>query len=196
MVDRKQQFAVGCVSSTSERPRMNQRIALALAGTASLVFLLGYPIRASDAPVRHSLESDYAFMIGRWKCHVTQAGTPDREVSLEYAWAYDRRILRESMQLGDKLIGEFLTTYDKATDRFKGVGVGGWGGYIVWENRGFNEGHASEIGYMFDSGRMTPVSRSEFERISDRHYVVHDFDASTPSSAGSATDTEDCIKVD
>jgi hypothetical protein len=121
---------------------MNQRIAPVLAGTACLVLLLGYPIRASDAPVRHSLESDYGFMIGRWKCHVTQAGTPDRDISLEYAWAYDRRILRESMQLGDKLIGEFLTSYDKATDHFKGVGVGGWGGYVVWENRGFNEGHA------------------------------------------------------
>ena len=38
---------------------------------------------------------------------------------------------------------------------------------------------------------MTPVSRSEFERISDTHYVVHDFDA-----VGNATDTEDCNKVE
>src|ERR1700733_314524 len=170
---------------------MNQHFALALAGALSLVFLFGDAMPASDVPVRHSLESDYGFMIGRWTCHITQAGTPPRDVVAEYEWAYDKRIMRENMRLGDRLIGEFLTTYDKATDRFKGVGVGAWGGYVVWENRGFHGGHASEMGYVFDSGRMTPVSRSEFDRTSDTHYVVHDFDAGT----GSATDTEDCTKV-
>jgi hypothetical protein len=175
---------------------MKHRFAFALAGPAlSLLFLFGNTIQAGDAPVRHSLESDYGFMIGRWNCHVTQEGAPDRDVSVTYEWAYDRRIMRENMRLGDKLIGEFLTTYDKATDRFKGVGVGAWGSYVVWENPGFHDGHASEKGYVFDSGRMTPVSRSEFERISDTHYIVHDFDADTASSKGAATDTEDCIKV-
>lgn len=94
----------------------------------------------------------------------------------------------------DKLIGEFLTTYDQANDRFKGVGVGAWG-YVVWENSGFHEGRLSEGGYAFDNGRMTPVSRSEFERVSDSHYLVHDFDAGTASRSGAATDTEDCIKA-
>jgi hypothetical protein len=42
---------------------------------------------------------------------------------------------------------------------------------------------------------MRPVSRSEFERVSDTHYVVHDFEAGTASKNGSATDTEDCIKI-
>jgi hypothetical protein len=173
---------------------MNQRIALALARAFSLMFLCCNPIHAGDAPVRHSLESDYGFMIGRWTCHVTQAGTPDRDVSVEYEWAYDKRVLRESMRLGDKVIGEFLTTYDKVTDRFKGVGVGAWG-YVVWENSGFHEGHLSERGFVFDGGKMTPVSRSEFERTSDTHYVVHDFDVGTASSGGTATDTENCIKL-
>jgi hypothetical protein len=172
---------------------MNQRFKLALAG--ALMFVFSSAIHASDAPVRHSLESDYGFMIGHWTCHVTQAGTPPRDVSVEYEWAYDRRILRESMRVGDKLTGEFLTTYDKVTDRFKGVGFGAWGSYVVWENRGFHEGRLSESGFVFDDGRMMPVSRSEFERISDTHYVVHDFDVATASSAGTATDTEDCVKL-
>jgi hypothetical protein len=174
---------------------MHQRLALALAATLSLVLLFGKAIQASESPAGHSLESDYRFMIGHWTCHVTQAGTPDRDIRVEYEWSYDKRVLRESMRLGDKLIGEFLTTYDKASDRFKGVGVGAWGGYVVWENPGFHEGHLSETGYVFDSGRMTPVSRSEFEHISDTHYIVHDFDSGTASSNGSATDTEDCIKI-
>ena len=172
---------------------MSPRLAPALAGT--LLFLFGNACYAADAPIRHSLESDYGFMLGHWTCHVTQAGTPDHDVSVEYEWSYDRRILRESMRLGGKLVGEFLTTYDEVTDRFKGVGVGAWGSYVVWENRGFHEGRLSETGYVFDGGRMTQVSRSEFERISDTHYVVHDFDAGTASGAGAATDTEDCIKV-
>jgi hypothetical protein len=166
---------------------MNGRLTPARAGTLLLLFVFGNCAYAS--PARHSLESDYGFMIGRWTCHVTEAGTPDQDVSVEYGWAYDKRVLRETMRLGDKLTGEFFTTYDKATDRFKGVGIGAWGGYVVWENRGFHDGHLSETGFMFDDGRMTQVSRSEFERIGDSHYVVHDFAAS-----GSATDTEDCIK--
>lgn len=72
--------------------------------------------------------------------------------------------------------------------------VGVWG-YVVWENAGFHEGHLSERGFSFDGGKMTPVSRSEFERISDAHYVVHDFEADSASASGAATDTEDCIKV-
>ena len=118
----------------------------------------------------------------------------DRDVSVEYEWSFDRRVLRESMRLGPKLVGEFLTTYDQTTDRFKGVGVDAWG-YVVWENAGFHEGHLSERGFTFDGGKMTPVSRSEFERISDAHYDVHDFEAGTGSSNGSATDTEDCVKL-
>jgi len=174
---------------------MKTRIALAQIVAFSLVFLFRGTTQATDAPVGHSLESDYGFMIGRWTCHVTQSGTPDRDINVAYEWAYDKRVLRENMRLKDKLIGEFLTTYDKTTDRFKGVGVGGWGGYVVWENRGFHGEHLSETGYMFDSGGMTPVSRSEFERVSDTHYVVRDFDVGPNSSEGAATDTEDCIKV-
>ena len=176
---------------------MNRRFALAFAGALSLAFTFSSAKQTSAAPLRHSLESDYGFMIGRWTCHVTQAGTPDRDVNVEYEWAYDKRILRESMRLADKLVGEFLTTFDQATGRFKGVGIGAWGGYVVWENPGFHDGHLSEIGYVFDSGRMTPISRSEFQRVSDTHYVVHDFDAGagTASSSGTATDTEDCMKV-
>jgi hypothetical protein len=174
---------------------MNLRLAPALAGALCFVFTCGRATAAADAPVRHSLESDYGFMIGQWTCHVTQAGAPDQEVRVTYEWSYDRRVLRENMRLGDKLIGEFFTTYDKAADRFKGVGVGAWGSYVVWENQGFHDGRLSEIGYVFDSGRMTPVSRSEFERVSESHYIVRDFDADIGTSRGAATDTEDCTKA-
>jgi hypothetical protein len=170
---------------------MKHGLTLALAGA---LFVFGNVADAGDAPARHSLESDYGFMIGRWTCHVTEAGTPDRDVSVDYEWNYDKRVLRESMRLGAQLVGEFFTTYDKTTDRFKGVGVGPWG-YVVWENAGFHEGRLSERGFTFDGGKMTPVSRSEFERLSDAHYVVRDFEAGTASGSGAATDTEDCVKV-
>jgi hypothetical protein len=173
---------------------MNQRFHFALMTGFALVFFLFNATQAGEAPARHSLQSDYGFMIGRWTCHVTQAGSPDQDISAEYEWSYDKHVLRENMRAGDKLIGEFLTTYDKATDRFKGVGVGVWG-YVVWENAGFQDGRLSESGFSFDSGRMTPVSRSEFQRISDTHYTVRDFEAGTVAGSGKATDTEDCIKV-
>jgi hypothetical protein len=53
----------------------------------------------------------------------------------------------------------------------------------------------SERGYAFDGGKMTLVSRSEFERVSDTHYVVRDFEPDTAAGNGKATDTEDCVKV-
>jgi hypothetical protein len=34
---------------------------------------------------------------------------------------------------------------DAMPNRFKGVGVGAWGSYVVWENQGFHEGRASEV---------------------------------------------------
>jgi hypothetical protein len=171
---------------------MNKRSYLAVT-ILSLVSLSWDPAQANEPP-KHSLESDYGFMIGAWTCHVTQAGTPERDVSVEYEWAYDKHILRENMRFGDKVIGEFLTSYDKATDRFKGVGIGPWG-YVIWENAGFQEGRLSERGYVFDSGKMTPVSRSEFERLSSTHYIVRDFEPASAASSGAATDTEDCTKV-
>lgn len=170
---------------------MNHRLRLA-AVFFSVIFFVG-AARPSEARVRHSLEADYGFMIGSWTCHVTQAGTPDSDITADYEWAYDKHVLRENMRLKDKVIGEFLTTHDKVTDRFKGVGVGAWG-YVVGENAGFHKGHLTEQGFVFDGGKMTPVSRSEFERVSDTHYVVRDFEADTAAGSGKATDTEDCFK--
>ena len=173
--------------------RLHYALRTALAVLAH-VFIFVNSTPAGEAPARHSLEADYGFMIGRWTCHVTEAGKPDQDITAEYEWGYDKHVLRESMRLQDKLIGEFLTSYDTATDRFKGVGVGVWG-YVVWENSGFHEGRLSERGFVFDGGKMTPVSRSEFERVSDTRYVVHDFEADTAAGSGKATDTEDCTKV-
>jgi hypothetical protein len=176
---------------------MNRRLCFALTKLVGILYFALFFLdvaRANAASERHSLETDYGFMIGRWTCHVTQIGTADQDLSVEYEWAYDKHMLRENMRLGSKLIGEFLTSYDKANDRFKGVGVGPWG-YVVWENAGFNGRRLSERGYAFDGGKMTLVSRSEFERVSDTHYVVRDFEPDTAAGSGKATDTEDCVKV-
>jgi hypothetical protein len=172
---------------------MKHRLSFAVIAVFTVFVIVDCVAQAGEAP-RHSLESDYGFLIGRWTCQVTQAGTPDQQIAAEYEWSHDGHVLRENMSLKGKLIGEFLTTYDKATDRFKGVGVGAWG-YVVWENAGFNEGHLSEHGFVFDSGKLMPVSCSEFERVSDTHYVVHDFEADTAAGNGKATDTEDCTKL-
>jgi hypothetical protein len=174
----------------TRRSNMKQKSSFALAVLSSLAFSWFGVAHASEAQTKHSMEADYGFLIGRWTCHVTQAGTPDQTISAEYEWSFETHILRERMRLGDKLIGEFLTSYDRARDGFKGVGVGAWG-YVVWENAGFQNGHLSERGFVFDSGNMRPVSRSEFERVSDSHYVVHDFEADTATASGKATDTED-----
>src|SRR5215469_15159029 len=98
--------------------RLAAALALLVAGSAS----------AADAPAKRSLASDYGYIIGAWTCHVTQAGQPDQQTRVVFAWAFDGRLLRETVTGADgKPQGEFLTSYDPRSGSFKGVGVGAWG---------------------------------------------------------------------
>jgi hypothetical protein len=168
-------------------------IRLSLMAAAAL-FAAG-SVLASDAPAKRSLAGDYGYMIGAWTCHVTQAGQTDQQTHVVFAWAFDGRLLRETVTGADgKPVGEFLTSYDPRSGSFKGVGVGNWGGYVVWENKGLAGNHSSETGYLFADGMMVPISRSEFEKVSETHYVFRDFDVDASGAKTTPTDTEDCLK--
>jgi hypothetical protein len=150
-------------------------------------------LAAQTAVSAKSMSEEFGVMLGDWRCHVTEAGKPDQTVTAHYEWAYGGTVLREIM--AGEMSGEFFTTYDKQSDSFKGVGFGSWGGYVVWENPGTVGGKSSEVGYLFGAGKMTAVSRSDFERLSPTHYIVHDFMADgADGKKGAATDTEDCTK--
>ncbi len=170
------------------------RFKTSLAALASLLAMSGAPAFAAE-PAR-SLAGDYGFMIGNWKCRVTEAGRPARETRVNFAWAYDGRFLRETVKSPDgKLQGEFLTSYDRRTDSFKGVGVGSWGGYVVWENKGLKGNRSHETGYVFADGKMTAISATEFEKVSQTHYIFRDFDVDASGAKTAPTDTEDCVKL-
>ena len=158
---------------------------------AGVILTAGLVTQAA-APAK-SLSEDYGAMIGNWSCHVTEAGKPDFTIAIHYEWADGGTVLHQTME--GEMSGEFFTTYDKRSGSFKGVGVGSWGGYVVWENPGAVGGRSSEIGYVFGDGKMTPISRSDFEIMSPTHYIVRDFTADTPTGGkGTPTDTEDCTK--
>ena len=160
---------------------------------ASLLAMGGGRALAAGPP--RSLAGDYGFMIGDWTCRVTQRGQADHETRVNYAWAYDGRLLRETVKgLDGKLQGEFLTSYDRRSDSFKGVGVGAWGGYVVWENKGLTGNRSHETGYVFADGKMTAVSATDFEKVSETHYIFRDFDVDATGARASPTDTEDCVK--
>ena len=98
---------------------MKQPFRRVLVGAAFLL-LVGSMARTRRMRQRkHSLESDYGFMIGHWTCHVTRAGPGRSGRQRGVWWSFDKHVLRESMRVGPKLVGEFLTTYEQATDRFK-----------------------------------------------------------------------------
>ena len=142
-----------------------------------------------------SLAGDYGFMIGAWRCQVTQKGQPDQETRVAFEWAYGGRLLRETVKSPEgELQGEFLTSYDPHSDSFKGVGVGAWGGYVVWENKGLSDNRSHETGYVFADGKMTPVSATDFEKVSATHYIFRDFDVDKSGARAAPTDTEDCVK--
>jgi len=172
-----------------------QAFALILAG----IFVSAYSTAATPGATPavptgavHSL-SEFDFLIGDWTCRNTEAGKPDVRASVQFGWMYDKKVLKEVVT-APGYSGEFLTTLDKKTNTFKGVAVDSFGGYIVWENPGMKNKVSSEVGYLFADGRLIPVSRSDFERVSDTHYVIRDFGPDTDAGKGRATDTEDCTK--
>lgn len=146
------------------------------------------------APAPHAL-SEMAPFIGRWDCTVTEAGRPTSHMSAVYDWLYDGKALREIIT-APGYSGVFTTTYDRRSNSFKGVAVGSDGGALVWENAGFTDNRASEIGYVFGAGRLVPISRTDTEIVSATHYIIRDFGPDTATGArGPSTDTEDCTKL-
>jgi hypothetical protein len=138
--------------------------------------------------------SDLAFMIGDWRCAVTEAGKPATHSSVKFEWIYDKNVLKETV-VSPAYSGQFMTTIDKKSNTFKGVAVGNDGSYVVWESPGLKDNKSSEVGYVFSNGQLIPVSRSDFELKSNSHYVIRDFRADTATGKGAPTDTEDCTKV-
>lgn len=133
-------------------------------------------------------------MIGRWQCRVSEAGKPESSFTASYEWLYGGKVLKETVT-GPEWSGEFFTTYDPKSNTFKGVAAMSSGGYVVWENGGMTDGHASELGFVFGDQKMHNVSRTTTDRISDTHYVIRDFMPDTPNGPGKPTDSEDCTKI-
>jgi hypothetical protein len=150
---------------------------------------------ASDGSIRpRSLVGELGFLIGNWTCRNTEPGKPDiTEAQVKYEWAYDQKTLKETVNVTGYR-GEFFTTLDKKSNTFKGVAVDNFGGYIIWENQRVSDTKSTEVGYQFADGKMTAVSRTDFERLSDTHYIIRDYQADTPAGKGAPIDVEDCTK--
>jgi hypothetical protein len=144
------------------------------------------------AAPRHSLH-EMDFLIGRWQCRVTQAGQPESRMTAVYDWLYGGKVLRETLE-APGYSGMFFTTYDPRSDTLKGVAVGSDGNAIIWENGGTVDNRSTETGYVFGAGALKAVSRTTWERLSDSHYLIHDFGPNTAAGPGAPTDTEDCVK--
>jgi hypothetical protein len=162
----------------------------------SLIVLLTFAAGTSHAePPKAAVHSlhEMDFLIGRWECRVTQAGQPESHMTAVYDWLYQRKVLREVLD-APGYSGTFFTTYDQRSDTFKGVAVGSDGNAIIWENGGMTGNRSTETGYVFGAGALKPVSRTTWERLSDDHYVIRDFEPDTAAGPGAATDVEDCVK--
>jgi hypothetical protein len=141
-----------------------------------------------------SIVAELGFLIGNWTCKNTEPGKPDITIAqVKYEWAYDQKTLKETVNIPGYQ-GQFFTTLDKKSNRFKGVAIDNFGGYIIWENQRVSDTKSTEIGYTFADGKMTEVSRTDFERLSDTHYIIRDYQPNTPAGRGAPIDVEDCTK--
>ena len=136
---------------------------------------------------------EYRFLIGSWTCRVTENGKRDAQSKVTFEWLYDGNVLKETVNSAT-YAGQFMTVLDMSSGMFKGVAVGNDGSYIVWETAGLTDNKSTEVGYLFGNGKMTAVSRSDFEKVSETHYIIRDFRADTSTGKGPPTDTEDCLK--
>jgi hypothetical protein len=163
---------------------------LALAGGLALLGLAGDAAAAG----KHAM-AEMTFLIGTWDCRVTQAGRPELKVEVVYDWMYEtKRVLKETVKSAQGS-AVFQTAYDARSDTFKGVTIGPFGRAVVWENSGEQpDGTSTEVGYVFGDGRLTPVSRTDWQKLSETHYVIRDFGPDVGGAHGPAQDTEDCLK--
>ena len=89
---------------------------------------------------------------------------------------------------------DFILTYDKTSDAFKGIFVESAGDVGVWENPGPVGGGWTEFGYDFRGGRLVTTTRATFSGATQRHYAFSYWSVANKQDPGTLIESDDCTK--
>ena len=149
---------------------------------------------AADAAPKHSLQ-EYAYLVGAWQCTAHTPGKPDASYRTSMRWLYPEHTAIDQRVVTPRGQADFILTYDKASDSFKGIFVGSDGGVGVWENPGPVDGGWTEYGYDFKGDDLVPATRATFNGATPRHYAFRYWSIRNKRDPGKLLETDDCNKL-
>ena len=154
------------------------------------------PIRvpAAEAPHHHSL-AEYAYLIGTWKCVANIPGKASQTYTTTMRWMYPDRTAIDQHIAVAKGQADFILTYDRAGDAFKGIFVDDGGNVGVWENPGPVAGGWTEFGYDFKGDNLVPSTRATFKGATPTHYAFEFWKVTSKQDPGKVIEADDCTKV-
>ncbi|HTD29300.1 MAG TPA: hypothetical protein VK660_07925 [Xanthomonadaceae bacterium] len=172
---------------------MNCRWTLAMALVVCVSGALPIRVPAEETPQHHSL-SEYSYLIGTWKCVATSSGKPPATYSTTIRWMYPQHTVIDQHIATAKGEADFMLTYDRASDSFKGIFVESAGDVGVWENPGPIAGGWTEFGYDFKGDNLVPSTRATFSGVTPTHYAFRFWNVVTRQDPGTLIEADECTK--
>jgi hypothetical protein len=149
---------------------------------------------AAQAPHRHSLD-EFAYLIGTWKCTASIPGKKPFTYTTSMRWMYPERTAIDQSIATANIKADFILTYDKGSDAFKGIFVESDGSVGVWENPGPVAGGWTEYGFDFKGDNLVPATRAIFTGVTPTHYAFRYWNIKDKQDAGKLIEADDCSKL-
>jgi hypothetical protein len=173
---------------------MSHRPLLRLPRRAAWVLAWLPALSVGDTTPRHSLQ-EFAYLVGAWKCTAAVPGKPDTTYQTAFRWMYPQHTaIDQSITMGTAQ-ANFMLTYDKASDSFKGVFVMDDGSIGVWENPGPENGGWTEFGYDVRDGKLVLATKATFAGVTPTHYGFRFWNVKTKNDAGKLIEADECDKL-
>ena len=161
--------------------------------TAALLAFAFTSQTAHAAVARHSM-SEYAYLIGSWKCVANVPGRKPVTYETSFRWMYPSKTVVDQMFRTKRGDADFMLSYQKATDSFVGVFTDSGGGEGFWRNPGPVDGGWTEYGWDI-SDLNNPNTRATFYGITPTHYAFHFYAIKGKSDLGKTIEDDACDKL-
>lgn len=172
---------------------MNSRNSLVALACACIASSISTGAVAAEAPHRHSLD-EYAYLIGSWKCIASVPGSKSSSYQTSIRWMYPNHTAIDQTIITDKVNADFILTYDKGSDTFKGIFVDD-GSVGVWENPGPVANTWTEFGYEFMGDNLVLSTRATFTGVTPKHYAFRYWKIRNKQDPGELIEADDCTKL-
>lgn len=148
----------------------------------------------TPATVHHHSMSEYAYLIGTWRCVAHVPGRKTATYETNFRWMYPSKTVIDQSIAVPRGQANFMLTYVPASDSFEGVFTDSGGSMGFWYNPGPVNGGWTEYGYDVRD-RTTPNTRAIFYGVTSSHYAFHFYAVKSKQDPGRKIDDESCNKL-